>query len=118
MVPVGHQYQYILVLCVSTSHYQYFLVLCVKPHHQYQCCCYVLNHITSINISTASNRITSIGIVSNLHQYQYYVSNYITVVALYSPLLPNNSVLIREVSFGEREHYLLPWYLLPRVCNF
>ncbi len=22
------------------------------------------------------------------------------------PLLPNNSVLIREVSFGEREHYI------------
>ncbi len=23
-----------------------------------------------------------------------------------TPLLPNNSVLIREVSFGEREHYI------------
>ena len=33
-----------------------------------------------------------------------------------TPLLPNNSVLIREVSFGEREHYIHSQYLLPRIC--
>ncbi len=31
-------------------------------------------------------------------------------------LLPNNSVLIKEVSFGEREHYIHLQYLLPEVC--
>ncbi len=33
-----------------------------------------------------------------------------------TPLLPNNSVLIREVSFGEGEHHMCSWYLLPRIC--
>ncbi len=31
-----------------------------------------------------------------------------------TPLLPKNSVLIREVSFGEREHLMHSRYLLPR----
>ena len=33
-----------------------------------------------------------------------------------TPFLPNNSVLIREVSFGEREHHMHVRYLLPRFC--
>ncbi len=33
-----------------------------------------------------------------------------------TPLLPNNSLLLREVSFGEREHHMHSWYLLPRIC--
>ena len=33
-----------------------------------------------------------------------------------TPLLPKNSVLIREVSFGEREHYMHSQYLLPGIC--
>ncbi len=33
-----------------------------------------------------------------------------------TPLLPNNSVLIREVSFGKREHHMHSQYLLPRIC--
>ena len=30
--------------------------------------------------------------------------------------MPRNSVLIREVSFGEREHHMHSQYLLPRIC--
>ncbi len=33
-----------------------------------------------------------------------------------TPLRPKNSVLIREVPFGEREYYIHSWYLLPRIC--
>ncbi len=32
-----------------------------------------------------------------------------------TPLLSNYSVLVREVSFGEREHYIHSQYLLPRM---
>ncbi len=31
-------------------------------------------------------------------------------------LLPNNSVLITEVSFGKREHHIHSWHLLPEMC--
>ncbi len=30
--------------------------------------------------------------------------------------MPRNSVLIREVSFGDREHHMHSQYLLPRIC--
>ncbi len=33
-----------------------------------------------------------------------------------TPLLPNNFVLIREVSFGVREYYMYSEYLLPKIC--
>ena len=33
-----------------------------------------------------------------------------------TPLLPNSSVLIREVSFGEREHYMYSQYFRTRIC--
>ncbi len=35
-----------------------------------------------------------------------------------TPLLPNNSVLIREAPFSEREHHMRSryMYLLPRMC--
>ncbi len=33
-----------------------------------------------------------------------------------TPLLPRKSVLIREVSFAEREHRMHSQYLLPRIC--
>ncbi len=33
-----------------------------------------------------------------------------------TPLLPNNSVLIREVSFGDREHHMYSQHLLPINC--
>ncbi len=33
-----------------------------------------------------------------------------------TPLLPRNSVLTREVSFGERQHHMQSQYLLPRNC--
>ncbi len=32
-----------------------------------------------------------------------------------TPLLPNSSVLIREVSFGEREHYTYSQYFRTRI---
>ncbi len=32
-----------------------------------------------------------------------------------TPILSNNSVLIREVSYGEREHYMQYQYLLART---
>ncbi len=31
-------------------------------------------------------------------------------------LLPNNFVLVREVSFGERKDHIYSWSLLPRIC--
>ncbi len=33
-----------------------------------------------------------------------------------TPLLQNNSVLIREVCFGWRGQYVHSWYMLPRIC--
>ena len=33
-----------------------------------------------------------------------------------TPLLPQKCVLIREVSFGEREHHMHSQYLLPKIC--
>ncbi len=33
-----------------------------------------------------------------------------------TPLLPNNSVRIREVFFGDREYYMHPQHFLPRIC--
>ncbi len=33
-----------------------------------------------------------------------------------TPLLPRNSALIREVSFGEREHHMHSQSLLPTIC--
>ncbi len=33
-----------------------------------------------------------------------------------TPLLPNNSVLFKQVSFGEREHHMYSCHLLPRNC--
>ncbi len=33
-----------------------------------------------------------------------------------TPLLPNNSVCIRYLYSGEREHYMCLWHLLPRNC--
>ncbi len=35
---------------------------------------------------------------------------------LRTPLLSKNSVLITEVSFGEREHHMDSQYLLPKIC--
>ena len=35
---------------------------------------------------------------------------------LETPLLPNNSALIREVSAGDREHHMDSQYFLPRIC--
>ncbi len=35
-----------------------------------------------------------------------------------TPLLSNNSVLIREVSFGEREYCMYPRNLLSRIVSF
>ena len=32
------------------------------------------------------------------------------------PLMPNDSVLIKEVSFSEREHRMHSQYLLQRIC--
>ncbi len=34
------------------------------------------------------------------------------------PLLPQNFVLIRVVSFGERQHHMHSQYLLPKICVF
>ncbi len=45
-------------------------------------------------------------------------SRYSSPPLIRTPLLTNNSVLTREVSFGEREHYIHSWYLLPRICVF
>ena len=47
------------------------------------------------------------------------ICNTCTVVPLIrTPLLPKNSVLIRVVSFVEREHHMHSKYLLPKVCVF
>ena len=35
------------------------------------------------------------------------------------PLLPNNSILISAVSFGEREYHMLSWYYaVKNLCPF
>ena len=34
-----------------------------------------------------------------------------------APLLPNNSVLVREVFLGERELYVVSQYVMPRILS-
>ncbi len=41
---------------------------------------------------------------------------YISPPLVRTPLLPRNSVLIWEVSFGWREHHMHSQYLLPKIC--
>ncbi len=49
-----------------------------------------------------------------LHCYIIYM--YSSPPLIRTPLLPQNSVLIREVSFAEREHHMHSQYLLSKIC--
>ncbi len=60
---------------------------------------------SDINVTTNDRFYNSITIL-----------NYSNTPLIRTPLLPQNSVLIREVSFGEREQYIHSQYLLPKNC--
>ncbi len=46
----------------------------------------------------------------------YFIWLYSSAPLIRTSLLPNNSVLIREVFFGEREHHMHSQYFLPNIC--
>ncbi len=66
---------------------------------------------TSCNIISITYKITFSGFIT-----LYTIHIYSGPPLIRTPLLPSNSVLIREVSFGEREHYVHSQYLLPEIC--
>ncbi len=76
-------------------------------------------NICSQTLPAVSLSLMSCTLSAGLYKVLVLNNTYSSLSLTEIPLLLNNSVLIREIPFGEREHYKHSQYLLPRIlCPF
>ena len=101
-------YTAVHLLLVSIRHYQHLLFINYTMYTMY-----VIHHVHKITLKkTMSTHINTCTLSCTCTIHAVYSSPPL----IRTPLLPRNFVLIREVSFGEREHHMHFQYLLPRIC--